>query len=160
VFLTATQIKSDLPNFPDQVIDTWLLPLARDAGWPPAPFSRWDAILLDRPLSFWRSLVWERRIVPLNWLTLESGSLARLQGLIEAGHGANNIYAQQIRDTRKRFRGFVTYLQQHGQLPLPPVVLQTHGQYIVVDGNHRVAAYISVGSSLSGLSCWVGQRPG
>jgi hypothetical protein len=58
-------IKRDLPLFPDEVVDTWLLPIAEDAGWPPVPFSRWDRILLQRPVAFWRNLRWEKRRVAL-----------------------------------------------------------------------------------------------
>jgi len=155
---TAILIKNDLPDFPDEVVQTWLLPLAKSAGWPPTPLSRWDHILMHRPLSFWRSVEWEKRRVSLNQFSLEHESLRRIQGLLDANvRGVYNIYAQQISNTGQRFRRIVRYLQQHGSLPAPPVLLSGGFQYEVLDGNHRLAAYFCVGASLLGPTCWVGQ---
>ena len=156
---TPSQIKSDLPDFPDEVIQTWLLPFARSVGWPPAPFSRWDRILIHRPLSFWRTVEWEKRRVSLNGLSLEARSLGQIQGLLDANvRGVRNIYAEQIPNTSDRFRSIVRYLQHHGRLPRPPVLFRTGFQYEILDGNHRLAAYFHVGTSLLGPTCWVGQQ--
>lgn len=156
---TESRIKGDLPNFPDEVVRTWLYPLAKSAGWPPAPFSRWDRILIHRPLSFWRSVDWEKRRVSLNQFSLERESLGRIQGLLDANvRDIQNIYAQQISNTGERFRRVVSYLQRHGRLPEPPVLFLRGFHYEVLDGNHRLAAYFHVSTSLLGPTCWVGQQ--
>ena len=155
--VTASHIKRDLPGFPDEVIETWIMPLAEDAGWPPVIFSRWDRILMHRPLTFWRALEWEKRRVPLSSLLIEPDSLRRIQGLIDANvNGVNNVFAQQISDTGDRFRGILRYIHQHERLPVPPVLLQVGLQYAVLDGDHRLAAYFHAGPSALGPTCWVG----
>lgn len=157
---TANRIKADLPNFPDEVVQTWLLRAAQHSGWPPAPFSRWDKILLHRSLSFWRTVTWERRRVPVNAFTLDRESLGNIRGLLEANvAGARNVYAQQISDTKQRFNRILQYLQQHGRLPIPPVLLSNGYQYTVLDGNHRLAAYLCFGASLLGPTCWICRPP-
>ena len=51
------QIKNTLPNFPDEVIETWLLPFAVSEGWPPVigsddiPLERWGYLLPRKPWS-------------------------------------------------------------------------------------------------------------
>ena len=58
-------IKADLPHWPDDVIDQWLLKLANrgaDTGWPPPKYldrHAWRYILGGRPLSWWRNVAWE-----------------------------------------------------------------------------------------------------
>ena len=61
--VVRTDIKKDLPDFPDEVIDMWLLPLANQQGmsWPPPnPFgtSRWQW-LLGENLDWWKKVDWK-----------------------------------------------------------------------------------------------------
>jgi hypothetical protein len=56
-------IKNDLPDWPDDVIDQWLLYLANreDTGWPPPNAlgtHPWAFILGHRPISWWRDVSW------------------------------------------------------------------------------------------------------
>ena len=156
---TSGHIKRDLPDFPDEVVQTWLVPLAKTAGWPPAPFSRRDRILMHRPLPFWRAVVWDKRRVSLNKYSLGTDSLRRIQGLLDANaRGIHNIYSQQISNTSARFQRNVRYLRQHGHLSIPPVLFTTGFQYEILDGHHRLAAYFHVGPSILGPTCWVGQQ--
>jgi hypothetical protein len=56
------QIKTTLPNFPDEVIKIWLLPFAESEGWPPKidpdgiPSGRWKYLLTKRPLEYFRAM--------------------------------------------------------------------------------------------------------
>jgi hypothetical protein len=156
----ARRIKADLPSFPEEVVEDWLAPLVGYAGWPPTPLSPWNAILLGRPLSFWRALSWEKTRVTLNRWSLDPRSLAQIEGIIDAGaYGASNAYSQQIRDSRARFKNALRYVRERGHLPRPPVLLHSGIQYTVADGNHRLAAYFFVGASPLGPTCWVGRSP-
>ncbi|ESX54720.1 hypothetical protein X760_27750 [Mesorhizobium sp. LSHC422A00] len=61
-------IKDSLPEWPDDVIEQWLLPFAKDLGWPPpVPLGehRWHYILAKKPLSWWQGLKWELRDIDL-----------------------------------------------------------------------------------------------
>jgi hypothetical protein len=156
--LQRNRIHADVPNFPEEVVDSWLVPMVRSgAGWPPAPWSRWNRILLGRPLSFWQGLAWSKVRVPLNSLSLAPESLRIVQGLIDANvHGISNTYSQQIRDSRGRFNRILRYVRTRGELPVPPVLLRVGIQYRVADGNHRVAAWLyAEPAALLGPLCWV-----
>src|ERR1700686_424794 len=63
--VSLADIKRDLPNWPDEVVELWLFYLANrgDTGWPPPePLGHhpWAAILGYRPLSWWREVSWKR----------------------------------------------------------------------------------------------------
>ena len=48
-------IKNDLPDWPDDVIEQWLHYFAQDCGWPPPePLGnhRWKGLLGGKPLSW------------------------------------------------------------------------------------------------------------
>ena len=55
-------IKKDLPLWPDDVIEEWLLRLANrsDTGWPPPELGDhvWKNILGNKSLSWWRDVNW------------------------------------------------------------------------------------------------------
>jgi hypothetical protein len=161
MFDPVQRISRDLPNAPQEVIETWLAPLARTAGWPPTILSRWQQILLERPLSFWQQLEWSKTRVLLSSWSLEQRSLAIAQGLIDANvHGIRNAYSEQISDTQERFNRILSYIRFHGSLPVPPVLLKQGSLYRVADGNHRVAAWLAANpSSILGPECWVASRP-
>ncbi|MBR0931595.1 hypothetical protein JQ561_33720 [Bradyrhizobium diazoefficiens] len=58
---TLQDIKKDLPDWPDDVIDQWLLKFANQEGmgWPPPdPLAgRWK-LLITHPLSWWKDVTW------------------------------------------------------------------------------------------------------
>ena len=159
--LHSHRIQDDVPNFPDEVIESWLVPMAESAGWPPIPGSRWDRILLDRPLSFWKQMRWSKERVFLSSWFLTPESLEIIQGLIDANvDGVVNIYSDQIRNSKTRFTRILRYIRAHESLPVPPVLLKTGIQYRIADGNHRIAAWLySRPNSLLGPLCWVATPP-
>src|SRR5713101_4165738 len=62
--VSLADIKKDLPAWPDDVIEEWLLYLANreDTGWPPPdPMGGhpWALILGHRPIPWWRDVVWK-----------------------------------------------------------------------------------------------------
>lgn len=73
---SVANLKRDLPQWPDDVIEQWLLNFANepDCGWPPPdPLGehRWAALLGGRPLSWWQNVTWKNQKVrcDLNGLT-------------------------------------------------------------------------------------------
>jgi hypothetical protein len=136
------RIKRDLPDFPDQVIDQWLEPLAKTDGWPPvAP--RWKYLLGETDLGYWRGFKWQLLEVAFETIGLALEAESRIAGLIDAYlHGAQNVYARTLgSEGRKRFEFHFDYLTGHGQLILPPVLVESRAGLQVMDGYHRIAAY-------------------
>ncbi len=54
------KVKEDLSNFPDEVINEWLLPYAQSIGWPPT-HERWRGIFFSKPLEFWQATTWQKQ---------------------------------------------------------------------------------------------------
>ena len=137
-----TAIKRDLPNFPDQVIEQWLDPLAETDGWPPiAP--RWKHLLGETALDYWRGFSWHLREVAFESIGLALEAESRIAGLIGAYlHGAQNAYALALgAEGKKRFEFQFDYLTRHSQLILPPVLVESASGFQIMDGYHRIAAY-------------------
>ena len=59
--VTVTDIQKDLPDWPKEVIDPWLIEFANDPGmgWPlPRPYGdhRWGRLLGQREISWWQNV--------------------------------------------------------------------------------------------------------
>lgn len=142
--LTAT-----LPNFPDEVLADWLLPYAKSEGWPPAPsesekpLKRWRYLLRNQPLSYWRSLRWEKveRHVSISELNRESQEIM-VHMVLGALKDQINLYSSSIPDLKERFSRIVAYIKEHGVLPRPPALIREPTGLGILDGNHRMAAYL------------------
>ncbi len=140
------QIKADLPNFPDEVIDVWLLPIAtgRDGdgyGWPPRveDLGEWRYALKCKSLDYWRQTIWSRTEHEFNPDFFCDGSLRALVGLLGAYvKGEVNSYSN-LQNGRQRFASLVRYISQNGVVPVPVVYEEDNGVSFV-DGNHRIAA--------------------
>jgi hypothetical protein len=71
-------IKNDLPDWPDDVIEQWLHYFAQDCGWPPPePLGnhRWKGLLGGKPLSWWKKVSWKKR--KSNAIAEPDGEVAR-----------------------------------------------------------------------------------
>jgi hypothetical protein len=94
-------IKADLPGWPDQVVEQWLLTLASqpDLGWPPPdPLEghRWEHIITN-PVSWWQNVTWalEARDCSFNKLSVATRIIVNkmYQALIDGvdnGYGGDN----------------------------------------------------------------------
>jgi hypothetical protein len=141
-------LKTDLPNFPDEVLIDWLLPYACSEGWPPShdpaqePGGLWRYLLGKKPLTYWRSLCWERTDCHISFHQLRKEHQETIGQMVLAAVGGQvNIYSTSIPDLKQRFFNVVDFLSVYGQLPRPPAVIQDNEGLSVVDGNHRMAAY-------------------
>ncbi len=136
-------IKEDLPNFPGAVIEQWLVPFAQDVGWPPLN-ERWSCLLKNPDLDYWRAVEWERKEVSPKTLKLSPDATASLKALIRAyTKGENNVYARNLGERGKeRFQLQLHQLIDNGVFPCPPVLVDHGGGSEIMDGNHRLAAYL------------------
>jgi hypothetical protein len=144
------RIKRDLVNFPNQIIETWLVPFACEIGWPPPSessefsFSRWNSILNGKPLSFWQRLVWERKDLNLNETLFTENTKSHLSGLLDAyvRNVKNDYYYYLGKSGLERFKQLVHHLMYNGELPEPIIFLKLENGLELLDGTHRLAAYM------------------
>ncbi|HEX4410166.1 MAG TPA: hypothetical protein VH206_15440 [Xanthobacteraceae bacterium] len=136
-------IKKDLPDWPDDVIEQWLLRLANraDTGWPPPePFGDhvWKNILGNKPLSWWRKIRWKLEDHDITFEALSAASQKIVSEMLAAHiNGARNVYSVWP-ESKVRFLSLERYVAQHGTYPKPPVAMRLNDGLRIIDGNHRV----------------------
>lgn len=142
------RIKASLPNFPDCVIENWLLPFAEDIGWPPKELDgflidRWRDLLGQRTdLEYWKNVKWkliEMEIIPPDF---ESESKDKIEKIIEfCVFDRPNWLSDAIPSMKRRFDSLVRYIKENGVYPIPPVIIDKKEGLCLIDGNHRLSAY-------------------
>ena len=139
-------IKADLPDWPDQVIELWLLKLANrgaDMGWPPPnPFgtSDWQYILADKPLSWWKQVTWKLLRRPRSRFSGRSHKNSRsiVNKMLDAHvNGKENIYSNDA-NSKDRFVSAAQYIAENATVPQPLVGFDLADGLSVLDGNHRM----------------------
>lgn len=145
------ELKKTLPNFPEEVLEEWLLPYAKTEGWPPfgragLPVGpRWPYLLGKKPLPYWLGLQWSEHLMHVEPERLTpqcTDSIAQM--MLAAFMGEMNMYSQQIPDMLPRIERILSYVKSNQALPKPPALIATDAGFKVVDGNHRMAVYFAV----------------
>ena len=142
--VTMTEIKKDLPSWPDDVIDQWLLYFANepDCGWPPPePFGshRWSAILGGRPLSWWKDVAWKKETTDCSLVNLSNKSKAIVKELSDA---FTNKTTDSV--TTRRIKDAYVYIMDHACFPKPLLMMKVATGLSVLDGSHRMAAFYTL----------------
>jgi hypothetical protein len=163
--VALADIKKTLPNMPDDVIDVWLLPLANQEGmgWPPPnPMGqhRWNYILGEKPLEWWSEVSWQLQKTDCSFSKLSNGSRRTVQQMLAAHvDGVTNLYGK-LDGEKERFKPALRHIIKHGSFPRPIVTVATPSGLTVVDGNHRMAAFVASQSAEDELLKRVGaNRP-
>lgn len=134
------KLREVLPNFPDDVLEDWLIRHTKKLQWPPRGTS-WDAILFGKPLEYWREVSWDLKIIDLSQVQLSDESNRFQCQMIDAFvYGSKNMFSRNP-DSPKRYAVALKYFVQNGCFPKPICMLKDGDKYSVVDGNHRLAAY-------------------
>ena len=140
---TLEDIKASLPDWPDDVIEQWLLKLANQPGmgWPPPdPMDahRWE-LLLTHPISWWKDVTW----------TLETHDCSFKRLSIDARKTMNSLYKALIEgedngfggdNSPARFQRQLSILVVTGKFERPPVLFPIASGLSPLDGNHRLFA--------------------
>jgi hypothetical protein len=141
--VSLADIKSDLPHWPDEVIESWLFWLANrstdDTGWPPPePLGHrgWAPILGYRPLSWWREVSWKREKTDCGFSNLCLGTKTIVAQTLN--DKANGITDQE---TERRFKKASDYLMKNGKFEVPLIAIELPGGLSILDGNHRISAF-------------------
>jgi hypothetical protein len=145
------RIKADLPNFPDEVLAQWIYPFANKIGWPPEKSrdpSRWKN-LLGATVVDWSMATW----------ALEETDLTQLPFSYFAADGFKCMYRNYVNNESneydnlkkeggaERLKLSIKYICEHGRFPKPIIFRKIHGEFEVVDGNHRLLAWYIVRES-------------
>ena len=139
--VSVSDIQSDLPSWPDQVIGEWLHYFANepDLGWPPPePLGqhRWSAILGGRPLSWWKKVTWKKETVICNPAALSEKSRGIVMTMIaEIGNGEADA------ETKGRYQRALQYILDHGAFPGAIVAMKVPSGLSILDGSHRMGAF-------------------
>jgi hypothetical protein len=158
--VTAADIKADLPNWPDQVIEDWLLHHANrgaEIGWPPpndVNFHPWGPIIGWRPLSWWKDVSWTLEEHEIGFDSLCNDSK---QAAIRIADEINKDEAQDNSDAR--FESAAKHLTSTGEFHTPLVVMKQGDGLSVLDGNHRVTALISCQAQAEAIKQQGGKVP-
>ncbi|MBN8993027.1 MAG: hypothetical protein J0H42_32745 [Rhizobiales bacterium] len=141
--VSLQDIKSDFPEWPDDVIEQWLLKLANQPamGWPPPDPTdghRWE-LLLTHPISWWKDVTWKREPRDCSFEKLSIDARKTMNSLYKAlvegednGFGGDNSPA--------RFQRQLGILVVSGEFERPPVLFPIASGLSPLDGNHRLFA--------------------
>jgi hypothetical protein len=144
------KVALDLPNFSLQVIRQWFEHGMGD-GWPPRLdrfgelTGRWRNVLAQRGLEFWRGVEWSlergpwatRMLAAESYLAVESMRIAYESGL-------DHAELIPIPGSSARIGTFVRIIEATGRMPVPPILLLVKDGLEVLDGYHRLAAFVHV----------------
>ena len=173
------QILETFPSFPEEVVDQWLVPFAEDEGWPPVETQgsltgRWRYLLGTKTnLAFWKKLEWEKEEIELKIELLDDSSKTQISGIItSATMEVENMFSMTMPDLKARFERSLNFISEHRSMPLAPVLVNTDGNYRIMDRNHRIAAYLYCICGMNGMHgvelttppikiqpIWVGRTP-
>ena len=161
--ICEVDVRKFFPIMPDEVHELCLAPLVNIYGWPFSSLddstsgTRWERFFGRNSLRFWSSLKWERQCVPYTASILDQESLQRAQWISDhCGLGVLTPTAI-IERTKERFWQCVPFVLLQQGFPKPLVTIKTDSGLHVVDGYHRLAAVLYVGSPPSfSFDAWVG----
>lgn len=161
--ITLQDIKADLPFWPDDVIDQWLLNFANqpEMGWPPSiPMTghRWH-LLLTHPVSWWKNVTWAKETRDCSFDKLSIDARKTMNSMYKAlidgesnGFGGDNSFA--------RFQRQLKILVTTGEFERPPVLFSIASGLSPLDGNHRLFAHhIALRLSDNDLDKYSAKRP-
>lgn len=138
---SIADIQKELPRWPEDVIEQWLLYFANepDCGWPPPdPLGnhRWKGLLGGRSLSWWKNVMWKKQKVRCELDALTPKARADVTDLV-SGMKSGALDAS----TKRRVAQPWLYLKDHARFPRALVTMQKPDGISLIDGTHRMAAF-------------------
>jgi hypothetical protein len=139
--VSIADIQKDLPRWPEDVIEQWLLYFANepDCGWPPPePLGdhRWAELLGNRPLSWWKNVTWKKQKVRCDLAALTPKARADVTDLV-AGMKSGALDAS----TKKRIAQPWLHIKDRATFPRALITMQKPDGLSLIDGTHRMAAF-------------------
>jgi hypothetical protein len=142
--VALNDIKVDLPEWPDEVIEGWLLKFANqpDMGWPPPdPLGRhrWG-LLIMKPIRWWKDVSWKLEDTDCGFDKLSTNTQDIMLKMFDAlVNGKKNGFEGD--NSAERFRQALRHLGLTGSFYSPPVTTLIDSGLSCLDGNHRMFAH-------------------
>lgn len=145
-------IKKDLPNTPEEIIEYWIDPVANreDYGWPPTEYNAWHYLLgKDSSLSYLAGMQWEKKTIPLDPSEIIESDMNAIRDVFQM-HVVGVSMSPTISDPEYHdmFRGHIEHLKKQGRFPKPLILEQTDKGLRVLDGIYRLCAFFYLGGYL------------
>ncbi|MDD2656044.1 MAG: ParB N-terminal domain-containing protein [Patescibacteria group bacterium] len=121
---------------PDQVIKDWLLPFAKEKGWPPK-HETLGPILMYKSIDWWNKIKWKKQKVLFDEIKL---STLYKNNIINMVNYYKNKEDGQTKNGYQRIINIIKYIKKYNSLPKPVILITTKNGYDILDGNHRLTA--------------------
>jgi hypothetical protein len=139
--VSIEDIQKDLPDWPEDVVEQWLHYFANevDCRWPPPePLGnhRWHRLLGGKPLSWWKSVTWEKEKAKCDLASLTAKARADVNDII-----AEMDTKTADASTQRRVSQPWVYIKDKGVFPRALVTMKKRDGLSLIDGTHRMAAF-------------------
>jgi len=146
---------------PREVFDLWIVPGVEFHGWPFTSTSqsvegtRWAGFFGLQSLRFWANARWGHVAIPVSLNIFHPMTRARIIAIIGTAQGFQTPMAD-VRDSKERFWTCASFIREHGAIPFSIVATPTQQGFDLVDGHHRLAAFVHLGfASKASIPAWI-----
>jgi len=143
-----SELQKILPNFPTDILEQWFLPYVESNGMPwdneGNAIGRWKYLLRNKSLHYWKNIIWDQidAYIPIDEYC-DEWQLVLLDMVEGAVLRKTNVYSISINNLEERFHSVLEYLEVEKVFPKPPILfLEKNKGITILDGNHRVSAYL------------------
>jgi hypothetical protein len=150
---------------PPEVFDLWIVPGLEFYRWQFTSPSQsvedteWKGFFGFQPLSFWANAHWGHVLIPASNRTFHPRTRKRIIAIIGTAEGYQTPMAD-VRDSKNRFWACASFIRKHGTIPFPIVATPTQEGLDLVDGHHRLAAFVHLGFAAKGsIPAWLALAP-
>jgi hypothetical protein len=157
--------RSFFTTMPPEVFDLWIVPGIECHGWPFTSTSqtveetRWKGFFGFQSLRFWTTAHWGHVSIPASVRTFHPMTRTRIFAIIETAHGVQTPMAN-VRDSQKRFWACASFIRKHAAIPFSVVATPTQEGLDLVDGHHRLAAFVHLGfADKASIPAWLALDP-
>lgn len=133
-------IGDELPNIPEDVRKEWLLPSAKNNGWPPTGIY-WEGVLLMQDLDFWKETIWTEEEVNLETALWSYGTRDAISKM-HRGFSGDPASLFSTKKEKNRVLAPMKHLFETGTIPKKMSLLSVGGGYEIADGHHRYLGLI------------------
>jgi hypothetical protein len=156
------KIQALFPAMPQDVLNLWLGPGVDKYGWPfqsvsdSITDSEWSGFLLGRSLSFWSQVQWSLLALPLDPAIFHPDTISRIDWIIGNCAFGKETPTANLQNTKQRFWTATSFIRENSAMPQPLVVFFDECDFIILDGNHRLAAAVFLGLDKNfSFAAWV-----
>ncbi|MEZ5528431.1 MAG: ParB/RepB/Spo0J family partition protein [Porticoccaceae bacterium] len=151
------------PNMPDELFEIWIRPAIERYGWQFSESSisiegtDWKEVFGSTiNFSLFRKRPWTFTELDMRKDLLHKNSLCTILQITEVAT-ASSTDIKVLPFTREKFQEYALWAKQHSRIKAPVVAIKNGatGSYQLVDGHHRLAAYLSVNPAhRESIPCW------